>query len=73
MISSSCVDDNEPIPDYEGKWVTEKPIAVYSGYTKVYYSLEITDNHFVETFFEDVYRYQYPNPGTFVTDRKSVV
>lgn len=69
---SSCVDDNEPIPDYAGKWVTEKTVAVSSGYTKVNYSLEITDNHFVETFFEDVYRYQYPNPGKFVTIEGSI-
>jgi len=72
IINTSCQDDNEVTPDYAGKWLTEKTIAVSAGFTKINYTLEIKDNHFVETFFEDVYQYKYPNPVKFVSIEGSV-
>jgi hypothetical protein len=50
MIISSCGDDNEIPTDYAGKWVTEKPIPVATGYTSVKYYLELTQSDFKETF-----------------------
>lgn len=67
FFCSTCTHDDEPIPDYEGKWLTEKTIAVSSGFTKSNYTLEITNNQFIETFFEDVYQYRRPGSGTFVS------
>lgn len=73
FFGSTCThDDDEPIPDYEGKWLTEKTIAVSSGFTKSNYTLEITDNQFSETFFEGVYQYKYPGSGTFVSIEGSI-
>lgn len=67
FFGSTCSDDEEPTPEYEGKWLTEKPIAVSTGFTKSNYTLEIADNHFTETFFEGVYQYKFPGSGTFVS------
>jgi hypothetical protein len=50
LIISSCGNENEVLPEYAGKWVTEKPIAVATGYTSVKYYLELTQNEFKETF-----------------------
>lgn len=50
FFGSTCTDDDEPTPDYTGKWVTEKPIAVTSGYVSIKYYLELTNNEFKETF-----------------------
>jgi hypothetical protein len=50
MISSSCVDNNEPTPDYAGKWKTEKPYPSTNGYVKVFYYLELSNSEFTEIF-----------------------
>ena len=50
LISSSCKDDNEPTPDFAGKWVTEKPVAVSTGTARVKYYIELKNNAFTETF-----------------------
>lgn len=52
IIISSCGDDNEVPPEYVGKWLTEKPIALATGYTSVKYYLELTQNEFKETFIQ---------------------
>jgi hypothetical protein len=50
IIFSSCRDSNEVLPEYAGKWVTEKPIAVATGFTSIKYYLELTQTEFKETF-----------------------
>lgn len=70
-ITSSCEYD-QPTPEYDGKWLTQKTVAVSAGFTKSNYTLEITDNRFTETFFEGVYQYKYPEPGTFVSIEGSI-
>ena len=72
FFGSTCTDDDEPTPDYAGKWLTEKTIAVSSGFTKSTYTLDIIGHQFTETFFEDVYLYKYPDPGTFVSIEGSI-
>lgn len=52
MIISSCGGDDEVTPDYEGKWVCEKPIPVATGYVSVKYYLELTQNEFKENFIQ---------------------
>lgn len=50
IITLSCKDDNEPTQDYAGKWITEKPVAVTTGYISIKYYLELTNYKFRETF-----------------------
>lgn len=50
MIISSCEESNEVTSDYAGKWITEKPIAVATGYVSIKYYLELTNDEFKETF-----------------------
>jgi hypothetical protein len=50
VVNSSCKDDHEPTPDYAGKWITEKPVAVATGYTSIKYYIELKNNEFTETF-----------------------
>lgn len=52
MIISSCGDDDEVPPEYVGKWVSEKPIPVATGYASVKYYLDLTQNEFKETFIQ---------------------
>jgi hypothetical protein len=52
IIISSCDDDNKVPPEYVGKWVTEKPIAVATGFLSIKYYLELTQNEFKETFIQ---------------------
>lgn len=72
LFFTACKDKDEPTPEYVGKWLTEKTIAVSSGFTNVNYTLEITANHFIETFFQDVYQYKNPGSGTFVSIEGSI-
>ncbi len=67
IICSSCKNNDEVTPEYEGKWMTVKPIAGSSGFVSVNYSMTITDHTFIETYLGDIYRYTYPDPGKFVT------
>jgi hypothetical protein len=48
----SCDNNNEVPPEYAGKWLTEKPIAVTTGYLSIKYYLELTQNEFKETFIQ---------------------
>jgi hypothetical protein len=72
MITLSCEIDKEVIPNYEGKWMTLKPIAGYSGYSSVKYSLDFKGNTFIETFLTDVRNYTYNSPGKLATIEGSV-
>ncbi len=68
--TSSCKDNDEPTPDYVGKWMTTKPYPGSSGYVSVNYSLTLTDHTFIETFLVPD-RSSY-NPGRFVTIEGSI-
>jgi len=50
FLGTTCDDNEEPVPDYVGKWVAEKPIAVAHGYVTIKYYLELTNDGFKETF-----------------------
>jgi len=67
IFSSTCKNDDEVSPDYVGKWITAKTVPVSTGFTKVNYTLTLTDNSFTETFLEDVRSSTFPNTPPFVT------
>lgn len=50
FFGSTCADNDEPTPDYAGKWETEKPYPSTSGFVKVFYYLELSNSEFTETF-----------------------
>lgn len=70
IITSSCEEDKEIIPEYMGKWMTLKPVSGTSGFVSVQYSLELAGNTFIETFLTGVG--QYPREAKFVTMEGSI-
>jgi len=52
LIIISCDNDDEILPEYVGKWVTEKPIPGAHGFLSVKYYLELTQNEFKEIFIQ---------------------
>jgi hypothetical protein len=64
FFCSACNDNDEPKPDYVGKWLTEKPVAVATGFISVKYYIELTENSFTETFIRPS-RSSYSNSDQF--------
>jgi len=60
VICSSCKNKDEVVPDYAGKWMTDKPVAVATGYVSIKYYIELTSDEFKETFIRPA-RNSYSN------------
>lgn len=50
FLGTTCDDNEDPVPEYVGKWVSEKHIPVETGYATMKYYLELTNDGFKETF-----------------------
>ena len=50
FLGTTCDDNEEPVPDYVGKWVAEKHMPTETGYSTMKYYLELTNDGFKETF-----------------------
>lgn len=57
FLGTTCDKNDEPDPDYSGKWVTEKHFAIATGYASINYYLELTDKVFKETFVRPPHHY----------------
>ena len=73
IFSSSCKKNDEITADYVGKWMTAKTVPGSTGFTKVNYTLTLTDNSFTETFLENVRSSTFPNTPPFVSIVGSIV